>query len=65
MELLRLHVEGQERLERMVWLAVRQALDSGNSPEEVAVTVQLSVPSMYRRLREQGLTYGRGRVRTE
>lgn len=62
MELLTIAVAARANAERAIWLAARHALDAGQEPADVAHECGVSVTTLYRRLREHELTYGRGRL---
>lgn len=61
-ELLEHYVQTMKTGERMLWLIVRSCLDDGETPESVAKRLEMSKASMYRHLRNQNLTHGRGRL---
>lgn len=62
MELLEHYVSVRDTGERMLWLIVRTVLDDGHPPEAVCRTLGMSKASMYRQLRKQDLSHGRGRL---
>lgn len=54
-----------EAAEQTMWLTARQALDQGETPEDVAAICLghgRSARALYEQLRKRGLTYGRGAV---
>lgn len=65
MELLTYFANAHREGERGLWLVVRLALDQGETPADVAAVLEVAVGTMYRKLREHGLTYGRGRLSGE